>query len=417
MADCSGLDYLTPTCTAQAFADAGGYILHGLGDAAGAGAGAITGGVWGVIVGQFSAAATALLGDLMDAWPRIARVNYDEGGVHDVYTMCTALGAILAVMVLLIAIVRTQMSADGGHVSAALAGLARATVAIAVTEAVVQTGADLSADICDWIVAQTHGDQQAFLDKVKLVVKNQSSLALNLVFALFAIIIALVLWAEILMVKLAIAVLVATSPIGASGLLSDRTSVWWQRQAMATFRLLLVPPSITLCFTLGFKEVHDATGTQAMIVALMTLAAAVLCWPALARFFAIDVDGQVSGGLGLLIGAASSLGSRASSMTGSGGGGGNPLDPTMLQKMGAGGAGAAGAAAGFLPMAATAAVAAVGGFQRGLGRTAAHAGLGGIGESADTPWLRDRGGGRSAGRPSTGRGGGGGGATAGRRRR
>ncbi|WP_248821405.1 hypothetical protein [Frankia sp. AgB32] len=356
-----------------------------------------------------------LVDGLMTAWPNMAKVNYNAKSVDDVYQICTALGAIVAVMVLLIAIVRTQMSADGGHVSAALAGLVRATVAIAVTEAVVQTGASLSGDICTWIVAKTHDDQQHFMDTVRVVLINQPTPALTLVFALVSLVTVIVLWAEILMVKVAIAVLVATSPIGASGLLSDRTAVWWQRQAMATFRLLLVPPSITLCFTLGFKQVHAASGVESTIVALMTLAAAVLCWPALARFFAIDVDGQVSGGLGLLIGAASSLGSRASSMSGGGGsGGGNPLDPTMLQRMGSGGAsgGAAGAAggaagvAGFLPMAATAAVAAAGGFQRQLGRTAAHAGLGGTGESPDTPWLRG-GGGRGAPRPSPGRTGGG----------
>jgi hypothetical protein len=208
-------------------------------------------------------------------------------------------------------------------------------------------------------------------------------------------------------VKLAIAVLVATAPIGDSGLLSDRTSVWWQRQAMATFRLLLVPPSITLCFALGFGELKNADGVEKTIVALMTLAAAVLCWPALARFFAIDAGGQVSGGLGLLIGAASGLGSRFSGMGNTGAG--NPLNPEALQRTAGAGSQAGGAATGaaraatggpaFLPMAATAAVAAVGGFQRGLGRTAAHAGLGGVGESVDPPRLRDRGRSRG-GRPS-----------------
>ncbi|MCL9760370.1 hypothetical protein, partial [Frankia sp. AiPa1] len=312
------------------------------------GVAAAIGGVWGVIVGQFSQAATGLIDKLMQEWPGIARVNYDEGGVHDIYAICTALGALAAVILLLVSIVRTQLSADGGHVSAALAGLAKATVAIAVTETVVQTGANASADICDWIVFKTSKDQESFTDKVKLVAANQSTPALTLVFSLAAIMTVMVLWAEILMVKLAIAVLVATSPIGASGLLSEQTSIWWQRQAMATFRLLLVPPSITLCFALGFSEVNQADSIDSTIVGLMTLAAAVLCWPALARFFAIDVDGQVSGGLGLLLGAAGNLGSRASNMGGgSSGGGDDPLDPMMLQKLGgAGGAGAGGAAGG-----------------------------------------------------------------------
>ncbi|WP_133150586.1 hypothetical protein, partial [Frankia canadensis] len=313
----------------------GGLIAGGIGDAAKAGVGAAVNGVWGVIVAQFTTAGVNLIGNLMDAWPKISKVNYNQAGLHDVYTLCTGLGAIVAVMVLLIAIVRTQLAADGGYVTAALSGLARATLAIAVTETVVQTGADLSANICQWIVDATHGDQKAFLEDAKAVIKNEPTPALGLVFGLLSILIVLVLWAEILMVKVAIGVLVATAPIGASGLLSDRTAVWWQRQAMATFRLLLVPPSITLCFAIGFREANGADGLTQVIVALMTLAAAVLCWPALARFFAIDVDGQVSGGLGLLIGATSGLGSRMSSMNGGGGGGGgNPLDPAMLQRMG-----------------------------------------------------------------------------------
>ncbi|MCK9923587.1 hypothetical protein MXD61_17215 [Frankia sp. AgPm24] len=405
----------------------GGTILDWAGDRAKdgieAGVGAAVGGVWGVIVGQFNGAAVDLIGALMDQWPKISSITFNKDQVSKVTAICTVLGALIAVMVLLISIVRTQLAADGSYVTAALVGLVKAVIATAVTATVVQTAAAASGEICAWIVRQTNDDQNKFMEMVRNVAVNQSNLALTLVFSIVAIVTVLVLWAEIMMVKLALLVLVATAPLGAAGLLSDRTSMWWQRQAMATFRLLLVPPTITLCFSLGFVEASHATGVQSMIVALMTLAAAVLCWPALARFFAVDVDGQVSGGLGLLIGAASGLGSRASSMSGGGGsGGGNPLDPTMLQRMGGGGAGggaagaaggAAAGAAGFLPMAATAAVAAVGGFQRQLGRTAAHAGLGGIGESPDTPWLRGRGGGRGAARPSSGRSGGGRGSTGG----
>jgi len=384
--------------------------VGGVGDAVGGAVQTVVGGAWDSIVQQFADAATDMIDQLAGAWPRISRVGFDEGAIQSVYTISTLLGAVIAVFVLLISIVRTQFAADGRYVSAALAGLAKATVAIAATAVVAQNAATASGEVCEFIVARTRGDEEGFFDAVNTAAIAQGNSALTLVFAIVAIIVVVVLWAELLLVKLAIAVLVATAPLGASGLLSDRTSMWWQRQAMATFRLLLVPPSMTLCFALGFSEVRHAEGVEQIIVGLMTLAAAVLCWPALARFFAIDVDGQVSGGLGLLIGAASGLGSRFSSM-GGGAGGGDPLDPVALQRMGgagaqaggaagAAGAGAAGAATAglaFLPMAAMAATAAVGGFQRGLGRTAAHAGLGGVGESVDTPWLR--GGGR---RPTAG---------------
>ncbi|MBE3206669.1 MULTISPECIES: hypothetical protein [Parafrankia] len=376
----------------NAAGDLAGDVFGGVSDA-------VASSAWGAIVRQFSDAAFGLIESFISAWPDISRVGFDGEGIEGIYDLCTVLGALVAVLVLLIAVVRTQLAADGRYVTAALVGLAKAALAIAVTVTVTQTGASLSGGICDWIVTETHGDAQNFLDRARQVTVQQPNTALTLVFALVSIVTLLVLWAEILLVKLAIAALVATSPIGASGLLSEATSVWWQRQAMATFRLLLVPPSITLCFALGFKEAETAEGLTSNIVALMTLAAAVLCWPALARFFAIDVDGQVSGGLGLLLGAASNLGSRFSGMGNQSAG--NPLDPVALQRAGGAGQASSGgglsaAGAGFLPIAATAAMAAVGGFQRGMGRTAAHAGLGGIGESPDTPWLRGgRGGGRS----------------------
>jgi hypothetical protein len=124
-----------------------------------------------------------------------------------------------------------------------------------------------------------------------------------------------VLWFELLLRNVALAVLIAVSPVAASGQVSEATKVWWPRTAAAVTQLIILKPVIALVFAVGFGMAGQSSGVAAILQGLLVLALAVFAWPVVARFFTFTSVQAANAGLAAVLGFA------AGTLAGRGGGG------------------------------------------------------------------------------------------------
>ena len=123
----------------------------------------------------------------------------------------------------------------------------------------------------------------------------------------------LVLWFELLLRNAALAVLIAVSPIPATGQISEATKAWWPRTVAATTQLIILKPVIALVFAVGFGMAGQSSGTTAVLQGLLVLGLAVFAWPIVARFFTFTSVQAASAGLSAVLGfAAGTIAGRAS---------------------------------------------------------------------------------------------------------
>jgi hypothetical protein len=335
----------------------------------GSGASDIVSSAWDSICQSFANAATSLLTGFANDFVNIPDVDVASPGIKSVYSISLGIAVFVSALLLFYQVIRTAVTRDGAPLAHGLVGIGKSALASAVTLTVAGTALVASDGISRYIIDNSFGSTAAFSKKISTLVSWNPSLSgsLLLIFAIIAILLIAVLWVEMLFRNAAVAILVATSPIGAAGMISEATQSWWTRFATSTIQLIILKPIVALVFALGFSMAGDSQDIETTLSGMLVLLLGAIAWPAVARFFSF-ASVQAGGGMGLgaLLGFA---GGRLSAASGGSASGVSPdqfgqeaAGRTMANFASRSGAGqGAGAAAGGGGSAASAGGAAVGG--------------------------------------------------------
>ena len=319
----------------------------------GDGVDSIVSSAWDNICKSFADAATSVLTSFANAFVAIPDVDLTSHGLRNVYSISLGLAGFVAALLLFGQVIRTVITHDGSAVATGLIGVGKAALAFMLTLVVASACLLASDELTGWIVDNSLGGTAAFSDKIsKLVAWDpQTSGSLLLIFGILGILLTVVLWFEMLLRNAAIAVLIATSPISAVGMMSEGTKGWWSKLVTSTVQLIILKPIVALVFALGFNLAGDSQDLETTLSGMLVLLLAALAWPAIARFFTFaNVQTGGAAGLGALLGFA---GGRLSAQGAGGPSGVSPddfgsaaADRTMSSFASKGGSQAAGAVAG-----------------------------------------------------------------------
>lgn len=302
-------------------------VVHG---AAGGTVGSVESSAWVDICKAFVSAASGLLASFARAFVKIPDVDPANPGISRAYLASLGIGALAAVILMFIQVIRTAWTHDGTPLAHGVTGIAKAVITWMSTAAVATAALTASDGLTGWIVARTFGSQKAFIGRLSGIVAwsglegpaggtgNSAAAAasLGLVIALIGIALLIVLWVEMLLRNTALAVLLAISPISAAGQVSETTREWWQKLVAACFQLIILRPAIAFALAIGFWMAALSRGFEAILAGLLALGLAVFSWPVIGRFFTFATIQASSSGL------ATALGFAAGQLSGGGGNGG-----------------------------------------------------------------------------------------------
>ena len=290
----------------------------------GSGASDIVSSAWDSICQSFANAATSLLTGFANDFVNIPNVDVASPGIKSVYSISLGIAVFVSALLLFYQVIRTAVTRDGAPLAHGLVGIGKSALASAVTLTVAGTALVASDGISRYIVDNSFGSTEAFSKKISTLVSWNPSLSgsLLLIFAIIAILLIALLWVEMLFRNAAVAILVATSPIGAAGMISEATQSWWTRFATSTIQLIILKPIVALVFALGFSMAGDSQDIETTLSGMLVLLLGAIAWPAVARFFSF-ASVQAGGGMGLgaLLGFA---GGRLSAASGGGASGVSP---------------------------------------------------------------------------------------------
>ncbi len=291
------------------------------------GASAVTTSVaWNAICESFVDAASALLRAFGGWFGKAPGLSLETAGIAVPYGISLVIGSAVAALLIFGQVIATMWTRDGAGMAQALAGTARAVLAWMLTAAVATAGLAACDQVTQFIVTAAFGSQQGLAGKLGSVVnwagltavqplQAVTGAAFLLVIGIIGLLLVVVLWFELLLRNAALAVLIAVSPIAASGQVSEATKTWWPRTAAAVTQLIILKPVIALVFAVGFGMAGQSSGVAAIFGGLLVLALAVFAWPVVARFFTFTSVQAANAGLAALLGLA------AGTMAGRGGGG------------------------------------------------------------------------------------------------
>jgi hypothetical protein len=288
-------------------------------------AGAAAGGAWDAICLSFAAAADTLLKAFARAFTAIPPVDLSSPGVKNVYAICLGIAAVIAALLLLGQVIRTALTHDGSGLAEGLAGVGKAAAAFMLTLVIAAAAVTAADGLTTYIIDRSFGSAAALTARITGLLsftgaagqpdaEAAGSASLLLLLAIIGILLILVLWFELLLRNAAIAVLVATSPIGAAGQVSAATRSWWPKMASATAQLIILKPVIALIFALGLGLTGRSRDIETLLAGMLILLLAVVAWPVVARFLTFATAGAGSAGLGAVLGFA------AGRLSGAGGG-------------------------------------------------------------------------------------------------
>jgi hypothetical protein len=306
----------TPTCAwydiACPYLNAGNSAVHSATSSA-------TNAAWSSICQSFVDAASTLFQEFGTAFTSIPDLNLHKAGLRAPYGIAEIIGSVVAALLILLQVARTLWTRDGTGIAQAVTGVAKTVLAWLLTASVATAALAASDDVSRFIVQATFGSTTALAAKLGSTVnwfrndgaQSLGGAALLLVMALVGMVLVLILWFELLMRNVALAVLIAVSPISAAGQVSDTTRIWWSRTVAAAVQLILLKPVIAIVFAVGFAMVGNSAGTPAVLQGMLVLGLAAFAWPAVARFFTFSTVQPGNGGLSVALGfAAGALASR-----------------------------------------------------------------------------------------------------------
>ena len=298
---CYGLGLLAHPSTATA------------GPVGGAVGGLVANGVASSVAGLaagFAQSAAAMLHQLAAVFVSSSTISLSGAGVDTLLAVTTPVAAVVATLLVIGSAASTAWRQDGTALATALLGLVRAGLVLVMLVAVVQVALRASDEVSAWIVSRCFGSDQALADRLGGALDAVDTINPVLVLLVSAVAIALVmvLWAEMLLRHVAVVLLVATAPVAAAGLVCSATATWWPKARSGLIQLIVLKPVVVVCLAVGFDEFGGAHNLEAVMAALVTLAAAVLAWPILARFMTFTTAGAGSGLAGALAGGMGGLG-------------------------------------------------------------------------------------------------------------
>ncbi|MFF5230274.1 type IV secretion system protein [Dactylosporangium sp. NPDC000521] len=279
---------------------------------------------WEAVCKSFADGAVAELKFFAKAFVAFPPIDLSSGGIRSVYGMSLGLAGLIAGILLLVQIGKTALTHDGSAMARGITGIFKAVLAFMVTLTVAGTSLVAADELTLWIVNRTFGSPQGLSDKLAGFISWNIANAptLQMFLALLGICLVTVLWFELVLRNAAVAVLIATSPISATGMMSDTTKDWFTKLVSATIRLIVLKPVIALVFAVGFGLFGntDSADLNALFTGMVVLLLAVLAWPAIGRFFTFAAS-HTGGptGLAAVLGMAANA---AASLPGAGGGGG-----------------------------------------------------------------------------------------------
>jgi len=260
--------------------------------------------LWDQICQSFADSATSMLKQFATWFANMPDASLDGAGVRSVYSISMGIAAAVAVLLLLGQVARTALTHEGRHLATGLVGIGKLVMACLLILAISTAALEAADELTRWIIAQGFGSDQALSDKLTNLMEFQSagSGTTLLIVGLIGIVFTLVLWFELLVRNAAVAILIATSPIAAAGMLSDGTKAWWTKLCSATIQLVILKPIIALVMLLGVSMAGDSSGLYQTLVGLLVLFLAVLAWPMIAKFFTFASVSAAAGGLGAAVG-------------------------------------------------------------------------------------------------------------------
>lgn len=267
----------------------------------------------------FADAGTTVLTEVAETFLATSTVDLQRSGVDGVFAVTASIGALVAVLLLLGQVIRTGLTFRGEHLAHGIVGVLKAGLAIGCVTASAALLLAVADDLSEIIMTETVGGRDAFTERLANSVSFTGTggnpaapAALMLIFGLVAIVVGVVLFAEMIFRHALIVLLVAVSPIAAAGMVAGHAAPWFRKLVTAGLQLIFLKPLIVLIFGLSFSVAGSATGVVAVLAGLTTLALAAFAWPLLAKGCTWSA-GQVgaAGGAGALIGGLAGAGSVA----------------------------------------------------------------------------------------------------------
>ena len=286
---------------------------------AGCAAQQVAAGVWDTICRGFADAAADLLKGFGTFFASASTINLAGSGYAPTFALLLGAGAGVAVIVLCLQVGLSVLRRDGAGVARGITGALQAGVAAAATVGLVQALLDAADALTAGIVGGSHTYDDVGTRLSAVFAGGGSTLAapLLLVFGVFGILVSLVLYLEMIARQAAIVVLVATSPIAMAGLLGDSTRGWWRKTVTWLGMLIFLKPVVAAIFAVALNATATASGLNALLSALMTLAVAAFAWPALARLLSFTSAGSGGGAMAVAGMAVGGAAARLAGHTGS----------------------------------------------------------------------------------------------------
>lgn len=266
----------------------------------------------------FADAGATVLNEVADTFLANSTVDLDRSGINGIFAVTASIGAMVALLLLLGQVLRTGLTFRGEHLAHGVVGVLKAGLAIGCVTAAAGLLLAVADDLSELIMDETVGGQDAFTERLGSSVAFSSAsgpaapAALMLIFGLVAIVVGIILFAEMIFRHALIVVLVAVSPIAAAGMVAGHAAPWWRKLVTAGVQLIFLKPLIVLIFGVSFSVAGSSTGVVGILAGLTTLALAALAWPLLAKGCTWTA-GQVgaAGGAGALVGGLAGAGSVA----------------------------------------------------------------------------------------------------------
>jgi hypothetical protein len=302
---------------------AAGLAAKGLQAAGSNGLSSLAEDAFGQMAQKFGEAGISFLKSLSRVLVESSTIDLGTAGIDPLLAITMPIAMLIAVLLIVTAAAKTAMTGSGSVAGVALIGLVKTVLVTALLVAVTQMALKASDALSVWIIERSLGGNRQLEQRLGALITLDAlhgSPALVLLFGLLAIVLALVLWVELLFRRVAIVVLVAVAPIAATGQILEGTTQWWHKTWKALLQLILLKPVMALCFAIGFATFGSARDLTGVVAGFVTLGLAAFAWPLLAKFMTFTsvggghaaVAGMVTTTAGFLAGRRFSGGSPVS---------------------------------------------------------------------------------------------------------
>lgn len=274
----------------------------------------ITNSIFDQMAGWWSDAYKSLMDAFSTAFLHAGDISITQFQGSGLWQLEVAVGATIAGGGVIWAGARAAWTRAGEPLATAATGLIKAVLGTAMIFTVVATLMAVADDLTRAIMQSSAGDTASFaarLGQMSNLSGLNGSTALVFLFALLGVVVTAVLWIEMLIRAAGLVIVTLSAPIGAGGLVTERTAGWWKRMVSAELALIFIKPIIALVLALGFTVSSGSSGIQGVVVGFMILAASALAWPIVARLFSF-FEAQVAGaGVAATLGFAGGMAGRA----------------------------------------------------------------------------------------------------------